>query len=1028
MLVFVAICGRSMFAESTAKSVDFTRDVRPILADNCFHCHGPDPSTREADMRLDVWQNTDDLLGAEYAVTPGEPGASELVSRITAEDADLRMPPAESGKSLTPEQIETLIAWIAQGAEYKRHWAFVPPARPKLPQVSNPSWVQNAIDAFVLARLEHQGLKPSSRADRTRLLRRLSLDLIGLPPTLDEIDAFLATDSGDGYREEVDRLLASPHFGERWARVWLDAARYADSDGFEKDKPREVWMYRDWVVGALNADLPYDRFVIEQVAGDLLPNPTQDDLVATGFLRNSMVNQEGGIDPEQFRMEAMYDRMDAVGKAVLGLTVQCAQCHSHKYDPLTHTDYYRMFAFINNCYEAQITVYTGEQQAERERVLAEIARIEDALRAANPDWRAQMAAWEKRVRDDQPEWVVVRPELDGSGGQKHYLLDDGSILAAGYAPSKYPAEFSVDVNLPSIAAVRLELINHPSLPHGGPGRSVFGLCALTEFKVTAASLDKPDENSDVKIATVSADVAQPKKELEKIFPDPKRPERWTGPIEFANDGDELTAWGIDAGPGRSNVPRKAVFTFDEPIESEAGVRLTFTLEQNHGETIDNDTQTNNLGRFRLSVTAAENAVADPLPADVRAILAVPAADRTAGQVDRVFSYWRTSVPEWRDANDRVDALWQQHPRGTSQLVLQERDTPRATRRLDRGDFLKPAEKVSPGVPEFLHPLEDAESPNRMTFARWLVDRRSPTTARSIVNRVWQAYFGTGLVTTAEDLGTQGDTPSHPELLDWLAVELMDHHWSLKHVHRLIVTSATYQQSSAVSPEMLADDPANRWLERGPRFRVDAEMVRDVALSASGLLNLTMGGPSVYPPAPKFLFERPASFAPKMWDFDAGPDKYRRALYTFRYRSVPYPALQNFDAPICDIACARRVRSNTPLQALTTLNEELFLECARALAVKTVAEGGTSDAERIAYAVRRCLCREPRDAELQVLDEFLARQKERFAHDGADPWPLISDTPKQRPQELADDVAPAELAAWTALARVVLNLDETITKE
>jgi hypothetical protein len=376
----------------------------------------------------------------------------------------------------------------------------------------------------------------------------------------------------------------------------------------------------------------------------------------------------------------------------------------------------------------------------------------------------------------------------------------------------------------------------------------------------------------------------------------------------------------------------------------------------------------------------------------------------------------------------MEALWQQHPAGTSQLVLQERATPRTTHRLDRGDFLQPAEAVSPGTPEFLHPLESDGTPDRLDFARWLADRRSPTTARSIVNRIWQAYFGTGLATTAEDLGTQGDPPSHPELLDWLAVELMDHDWSLKHIHRLIVTSATYQQASTVSPEMLEVDPANQLLERGPRFRVDAETVRDIALSASGLLNLELGGPSVYPPAPQFLFERPASFAPKVWALDTGADRYRRALYTFRYRSVPYPALQTFDAPVGDIACARRVRSNTPLQALTTLNETLFLECARALAVRTVSEGGDSEAERIAYAVRRCLGREPRAAELDVLAHFLDRQKERFGPGGTDPQPLISDNAGEPPADLPPGVAAAELAAWTALARVVLNLDETITKE
>lgn len=983
-------------------------------------------------MRLDVWRAGDDLLGAADVVSPGEPESSELVARITADDADLRMPPIDSGESLAEAEIETLRRWVAAGAEYKQHWAFVPPTRPDKPQVSNSNWIRNPIDAFVLARLEREHLEPSPPAKPVTLLRRLSLDLIGLPPTLDEIDEFEAQVETGGRAaavgRAVDRLLASPHFGERWARVWLDAARYADSNGFEKDKPREVWMYRDWVIGALNANMPYDQFVVEQVAGDLMPVATQDQLVATGFLRNSMVNEEGGIDPEQFRMEAMFDRMDAIGKAVLGLTIQCAQCHSHKYDPLTQTDYYRMFAFLNNCHEAQTTVYPQDELREREQILAAIRQLEDQLRADNPGWRERLTAWEASVRDRQQKWRVLRPQLDSSGGQKHFLQQDGSILAAGYAPSSFTSEFTVDVtSAHPVQAFRLELLNDPSLPHGGPGRSVFGLCALTEFKVVAAPVDQPDQTTELRFAKVTADVNPPERPLEENFPDPKRPDRVTGPIEFANDDDELTAWGLDIGPGRSNVPRKGVFVLDKRLDCTAGVRLTIKLVQMHGETIDNDTQTNNLGRFRLSITA-EEARADSLPHTVRKVLGVPQAERTAEQVDELFSYWRTTVPEFRGVNQSIEKLWQRHPRGTSQLVLQERDKPRQTHRLERGDFLQPAEAVTPGVPEFLHPLPAHAQPTRLAFAHWLTDRNSPTTARSIVNRVWQAYFGSGLVATAEDLGTQGETPSHPELLDWLAVELMDHGWSLKHLHRLIVTSATYQQSSVVAPEQLAIDSANRLLERGPRFRVDAEMVRDIALAASGLIELDLGGPSVYPPAPEFLFQRPASFAPKAWDFDTGPDKYRRALYTFHYRSVPYPALANFDAPIGDVACARRNRSNTPLQALTTLNEELFLECARGLATQILREGGDGDAQRLSYAVRRCLSREPTEDELRVLADFLRRQQARFGSGEADPMPLISDMPESQLQDLLAIVSPADLAAWTTVGRVVLNLDETITKE
>jgi hypothetical protein len=1033
----------SCFAADTAERVDFTRDVRPILSDNCFHCHGPDSAERQADLRLDVWQDAGDIRGAEAVIIPGKTGESELIARITSDDLDLRMPPADSGKSLATEQVEMLRRWVAQGGTYQQHWAFVAPQRPVVPRVKNAGWVRNPIDAFVLARLESEGLEPSPPANFNTLIRRLSLDLIGLPPTLDELSAAERAEGESAYRDATEQLLASPHYGERWGRMWLDVARYADSDGFEKDKPRFVWMYRDWVINALNAGMPYDEFLIEQIAGDMLPDATQDQIVATGFLRNSMINEEGGIDPEQFRMEAMFDRMDAIGKGMLGLTIQCAQCHSHKYDPLSHTDYYRMFAFLNNCHEAQVTVYTPVQQAEWQATAKIIRKIEDRLRTTTPDWQEQMSEWEARVRDDQPEWTIVRPETDAFGDQKHTLQKDGSVVAAGYAPTFMTSEFSADAKLPKITAIRLELLNDPNLPHGGPGRSIFGTCALTEFQMEAAPLDDPMKTISLKFTSVTADVNPAERELDKSFDDRSKRRRVTGPIEYANDGNELTAWGIDIGPGRSNFPRKAVFVLEKPLEFPRGARLTFKLAQNHGGWNSDDNQNNNLGRFRFAVTSADHAVADPLPNEVRAILQVPAEKRSPQQMDRVFSYWRTTMPEWQEENRRIEALWQSHPRGTTQLALQERKDPRPTHRLERGNFLAPAEQVTPGVPSFLHPLvgsassiqhptSDIKHPtsNRLDFARWLADRRSPTTARSIVNRIWQAYFGAGLVTTAEDFGTQGDTPSHPELLDWLAVELMDHEWDLRHIHRLIVNSSAYRQSSAVTPGLIARDPANRLLARGPRFRVDAELVRDVALAASGLLNRTVGGSSVYPPAPEFLFQPPSSYGPKTWDLDTGADRYRRALYTFRYRSVPYPVLQNFDAPNGEFACARRVRSNTPLQALTTLNETLFMEAARALAMRAVREGSTDD-ERLSNLVRRCLSRDPSAKEVNVLHEFLGRQKQRFGEEGADPWPLITadDAEKEKlAAQLNGKANPADLAAWTALARVVLNLDETITKD
>jgi hypothetical protein len=1036
--------------EPVDSTLTFTRDVRPILANNCFQCHGPDEENREAELRLDVRESKGDTRGAEAVIDGRKPAESELVARITSTDPDIQMPPPDSGKALKPEQIETLRRWVLAGGDYRPHWAFVTPHRPEVPNVEHQTRVRNAIDAFVLARLEREGLEPSPVANANALLRRLSLDLTGLPPTLEELQAYEREGGDQAYQRAIDRLLASAHYGERWGRIWLDAARYADSDGFEKDKPRFVWMYRDWVINAFNRDLPYDQFIVEQIAGDLLPNPTQDQLVATGFLRNSMINEEGGVDPEQFRMEAMFDRMDAIGKGILGLTIQCGQCHSHKYDPLTQTEYYRMFAFINNCHEAQITVYTPQQRAEWRRTEAVIRQIEDRLRAANPDWLERMAGWEESVREEKhPDWTIVRAQHVDSGGQKYYMLDDGSILAAGYAPTTHTTEFVSELQPTKISAIRLELLNDPNLPHGGPGRSIYGTCALTDFRVEAARVDQPEQHIQLKFAKATADVNPGERELDKIFDNRSGQRRVTGPIEFANDGNNLTAWGIDIGPGRSNVPRHAVFVLEKPFDAPKGMRLTFKLVQNHGGWNSDDNQNNNLGRFRFSVTSDAGAAADRVPGDVRAILEIPIGKRSSEQAATVFSYWRTTVAEWREENRRIEALWQSHPQGTTQLALKERETPRKTHRLERGNFLAPAEEVESGLPVFLHPLETrrAVSPKppvsslgetrlqlpatRLDFARWLGDRRSPTTARSIVNRIWQSYFGTGLVATAEDLGTQGEPPSHPELLDWLAVELMDRNWSLKHIHRLIVNSATYRQSSRVSPQLLARDPDNRLLARGPRFRVDGEVVRDAALSASGLLNPRVGGPSVFPPAPEFLFSPPASYGPKTWIVETGPERYRRALYTFRFRSVPYPVLQNFDAPNGEVACARRVRSNTPLQALTTLNEPLFLECARALAKIALADGGKTDAQRITSAVRRCLSRDPNESELRVLNGFLDRQKQRFKSGGADPWPLVADDEEARQKLSAkppNGFKAADLAAWTALARVILNLDEAITKE
>ena len=1044
-----------------APAYDFDKDIKPILESTCVRCHGE--TRQKSSFRLDTREWL--LKGGEEnekVIVEGHSDQSALIRLVAGLVEDIPMPPKKEGVTLTARQIGLLRAWIDAGARYpagvtlvntnvsaetaesveaekiakavldrgRDHWAFKTPARPPLPRVTNTAWAKTPIDAFVLARLEKEGLAPAPEADRATLLRRVSLDLTGLPPTLQELDAFLADSAPDAYARQVERLLESPHYGERWARHWLDAARYADSDGFEKDKPRFAWAYRDWVIDAINEDLPYDRFIIEQIAGDQLPNAAQDQVVATGYLRNSMINEEGGVDPEQFRMEAMFDRMDAIGKGVLGLTIQCAQCHNHKFDPILQEDYYKLFAFLNNDHEGSRPVYSPGDLMKLAEQRRQIGGLEEALRHTTPDWAGRMARWEEAAKAGEPEWTVVQPTVEdiSTGGQRYLPQADGSFLAQGYAPTKHEVKMTAKVDARSITAFRLELLTDPNLPLGGPGRSFKGTNALTEFHVDAAAADDETKPARVKFAKASADFGDAADSpLEPNFDDKSGKKRVTGPVGFAIDDKDETAWGIDAGPGRRNAPRKAVFTLETPIAYEKGARLVFLLKQNHGGWNSDDLMTNNMGRFRLSFTAAADPVADPLPKAVREILSIPREKRSPAQTDSVFSFWRTTVPEFTETNEKIEALARQHPEpSTSQMVLEARSEMRDTRLLKRGDWLNPGKAIRPGVPAALHPLPANAPPTRLTFARWLVDPKSPTTSRTFVNRVWQTYFGTGLVATSEDFGTQSEAPSHPELLDWLAVEFVEKGWKQKALHRMIVNSAVYRQSSRIESTSFEKDPYNRLLARGARFRVEGEIVRDLALAISGLLNPKVGGKSVMAPAPDFLFKPPASYAPFPWVEETGPDRYRRALYTYRRRSTPYPMLQTFDAPDGTVACVRRTRSNTPLQALTLLNETVAMEAARAFALRIVGEGGKTDAERLTYAFRRALSRPPTDRERQILIQLMEKQKARVAEGWINTHALT--TGKDELPNLPKGVTPATLAAYTVAARTLLSLDETITKQ
>ncbi|MEX2188384.1 MAG: DUF1553 domain-containing protein, partial [Pirellulales bacterium] len=737
----------------------------------------------------------------------------------------------------------------------------------------------------------------------------------------------------------------------------------------------------------------------------------------------------GGIDPEQFRMEAMFDRMDCIGKSVLGLTIQCCQCHTHKFDPITQEEYYRVFAFLNNDHESQPVVYTSEELMQRDALARQIAEIETGLKSRTPDWQTQMAQWEAEAAAKRVAWEILAPAEyeEVGGGAKLKLMADRSMLCGGYAPTKCTYRVSGPTKQNRVTAIRLELLNDPNLPCTGPGRSFKGTCALTELRVEAAAADKPADRKSVKVARALADFSQAESPLEPNFDDRSGKKRIVGPVAFAIDGKDETAWAIDAGPGRRNQPRQAVFVFDKPVEFDAGVAITVHLAQDHGGWNSDDHQNNLLGRFRVSTTSADASDAAPLPPRVLAILDVPAQRRSAAQVDALFSFFRTTVADWKTENEKIESLWSQWPAGQTTFTFTARDNPRETNVLRRGDFLKPIKQVSAGVPAILHPLPKDAPPTRLTFARWLVDRRSPTAARVYMNRVWQHYFGTGIVATSEDFGVRCEPPSHPQLLDWLAVEFMERGWRIKDMHRLIVNSAAYRQSSLVTPQLYERDPANRLLARGSRLRVEGEIVRDIALATSGLLNPKLGGPSVFAPAPEFLFQPPTSYAPFPWNTATGAERYRRAVYTFRRRSTPYPALTNFDVPNADSSCVRRSRSNTPLQALTTLNEEVFVDCARALAERILREGGKTDDERIAYAFRVAVSREPSAEEADVLRRLLAKQRQRIADGWVNPWEVATGD-SDKPQNLPEGTTPADLAAYTVAARAMLNLDETITRE
>jgi mono/diheme cytochrome c family protein len=1024
-LLFMPAAGR---ADEKPKPVDYATQIKPLLMEHCASCHGGDD--QQSGLRVDFSKSLFSGGDRGPSIIKGKSEESPLYQALLGKNDITRMP-AES-PPLSDAQIQLVKRWIDEGASApdekpaenpKRsdHWAFKPVVRPAVPSVDGAEEHRSAIDSFIRARLEKEQLAPSAEADRTTLIRRLSLDLRGLVPSIEEVDAFVADKYPDAYERLVDRFLASPHYGERWGRYWLDAARYADSNGFTIDSPRSIWSYRDWVVDAINANEPFDRFTLEQLAGDMLAKPKTEQLVATGFHRNTLTNEEGGTDDEQFRVESIVDRVNTTGTVFLGLTVACAQCHNHKYDPISQREYYDLFAIFNNCDEPEIRVPDADQSAALAQLDRDIAATQEPLAEHDAKFIAGLPAWAQEIATESADpWKVLDPVvIKTERGALLTKLEDKSLIVDFSVPANdnYIVEFENPFD--EVTAIRLETLTHPSLPMMGPGRGGNGNFVLSEFEVATGAADAASK-APVKLAAAIADHSQD-----------------GYPINYAIDGNAKTGWAINVNKGSLNVSREAVFFPAEPIRRANGSRITVTLKQNHFDA-------NFLvGRFRIAVTGGP---VDTLkiPAAARRIAKIEPDKRSPAQQDELAAAFRATDTERVALASKLDALKSQREQLVkaipTTLVLKELDKPRESNILLRGDFLRKGAKVVGGVPAVLPPIQSStkeSAPSRRDLANWFFDRQNPLTARVAVNRYWQSFFGTGLVETENDFGTQGSPPSHPELLDWLADEFYRGGWDVKRVHRLIVTSATYRQSSELREDLLTRDPANRLLARQSRLRLEAEAVRDVTLAAAGLFCSKMHGPGVYPPQPEGIYV--LTQQKKSWPESQGPDRFRRGLYTHFWRSSPYPMLPTFDAPDANTACTRRPRSNTPLQALTLANDRSFFEMAKALANRIVSSGRPSNEERVRFAFRLCLARDPKDAEFQRLLDFLENELAGAETNGKNIVAAVASPPAggavtpvvAGPSGQTSGPArnpEAEQAAWVAFSRVLLNLDEFITRE
>ncbi|MBI3862423.1 MAG: DUF1553 domain-containing protein [Planctomycetia bacterium] len=1062
-------------------SVEFNRDVRPILSDNCYQCHGPDKVQRKADLRLDTEAGATLDLGGRRALVPGDVEHSELYQRLVAADAAERMPPAKSGKKLAPAQVETIRRWIAQGAQWQKHWAFLPPVAAAPPAVTGRDRVRNAIDAFVLARLEKEGLSFAPEADRTTLIRRVSLDLTGLPPTPEEVDTFLADSSPDAYETVVDRLLASSRFGERMAVRWLDGARYADTNGYQSDGDRSMWRWRDWVIDAYNRNMPFDQFTVEQLAGDMLPDATLDQQIASGFNRNHRGNAEGGIIPEEYAAEYVVDRIDTTSTVWLGLTMGCSRCHDHKFDVFSQKDFYQLFAYFNNVPEygraikygnspPMIKTPTNEQQDRLKSLDQNLAGAESAFGKLMPELAASQAEWEQGLdvqglagwtvthgqiahvsfdalppataERPAPRWQDGEPaERTGKLGQAgefdgKRFIDAGDIGAFGfYDKFSLAAWVHPEAGRGGTIVSRMTDAEHADGYYVvlDGGRVQLNLVKRWLDDALRVETETPLASGSWQHVLVTYDGTRLASGVQ-IFVDGK-PQKLRVVLDLLNQTfatkEPLRIGGGNGPEGRFHGMIDDVRVYDEVL-SEADAQILATSES--------------IGELR----------------------AIEPVRRTAAQARKVQTCYLEHAPPGpiRDAHLRVESLRKDRVRLVESfpttMVMREMPVPRETFVLVRGEYDKRGEKVSPGIPSSFGPLPAGSPNNRLGLARWVADRSNPLTARVAVNRMWQMLFGTGFVKTVDDFGAQGEWPSHPELLDWLAVEFMSTTsspplskggaggvappvvegpnanqatpptppllrggtkgaWDVKSLLRLIVTSSTYRQSSKSIPALQQRDPDNRLLGRGPRMRLSAEMVRDQALFAGGLLVEKLGGPSVKPYQPAGLWKE---LADTEYVQDTGENLYRRSMYTFFKRTVAPPTMMTFDAAGRETCVVRETRTNTPLQALTLMNEVTFIESARGLAQRIMAHGGPSPAERLTLAFRLAISRAPRPREIEILVSGWQSHRDRFARipDAADKLTKIGDL--ARPANI--DVA--ELAAYTVVAGTILNLDESITKE